>query len=55
MSSQKKAEPKKRRIVDEGRAFNEEWTDEFFLGGGFVCFCQEKYYGTMLNFVRKLC
>ena len=33
MSSQKKAEPKKRRIVDEGRAFNEEWTDEF-LGGG---------------------
>lgn len=34
MSSQKKAEPKKRRIVDEGRAFNEEWTDEFFLGGG---------------------
>lgn len=36
MSSQKKAEPKKRRIVDEGRAFNEEWTDEFFWGGG-VC------------------
>lgn len=29
MASQKKIEPKKRKIVDEGRVFKENWTNEY--------------------------
>ena len=29
--SQKEKEPPKRKITDEGRSFNEKWTDDYFL------------------------
>ena len=29
--SQKKKEPPKRKITDEGRLFNEKWTDDYFF------------------------
>ena len=30
-TSQKKKEPPKRKITDEGRLFNEKWTDDYFF------------------------
>ena len=29
--SQKKKEPLKRKIIDEGRLFSEKWTDDYFF------------------------
>ena len=40
--SQKKKEPLKRKIIDEGRLFSEKWTDDYF----FVYFV--KHVGTVL-------
>ena len=31
MLSQNKTEPKETKIMDEGAAFNEKWTDEYFF------------------------
>ena len=31
IASQKKTEPQRRKVIEEGRLFNEKWTDDYFF------------------------